>query len=43
VITPGVREMLRDYTVRWALLLPEASNVDPSHASSTKGAISMTS
>ena len=31
VITPGVREMLRDYTVRWDLLLPEAPNVDRPH------------
>ena len=43
VITPGVREMLRDYTVRWALLLPEGPNVDQPPASSTKMAISMTS
>ena len=43
VITPGVREMLRDYTVRWALLLPEAPDVDRAPASNTKMAISMTS
>jgi hypothetical protein len=42
VITPGVREMLRDYTVRWALLLPKTPNVSHPPASSTKGAISMT-
>lgn len=43
VITPGVREVPRDYTVRWTLLLPEAPNVDQPPASPTKMAISMTS
>src|ERR1700675_3248421 len=36
VITPGVREMPRDYTVRWTLLLPEAPNFDQPPASPTK-------
>jgi hypothetical protein len=43
VITPGVREMQRDYTVRWARLVPEAPELDQPPASSPSVAISMTS
>lgn len=42
VITPAVREVPRAYTVRWALLLPEAAEVDPPPVSSPKVAMSMT-
>ena len=40
VITPGVREVLRDYTVRWALMLPEASNRDRASVASAPEATS---